>query len=429
VLIFDEASAAVCDLVRKVSRRGLDRVIAVAATARRPDDGGVWALLEAGAADVFCWDHSEHAAAEIAARVERWEQVEERVRAPGVADRLIGTSARWLAALREVVEAALFTRAPVLISGDTGTGKELVAHVMHELDTRSGKRRLALLDCTTVVPTLSGSEFFGHERGAFTGAVAARDGAFARADHGTLFLDEVGELPLNLQAELLRVTQEGTYKRVGSDVWRKTEFRLICATNRDLAADTAKDTFRRDFYYRIAGVKLRLPSLRERPEDILPLARHFLAQVDGGERTRDFDPVVQAFLLERDYPGNVRDLRHLVLRVGFRHVGPGPITIGDVPEEEHSSGAHSRANANAGEWETCVRHALARGMTLSEIKTTAADTAIGVAISDEGSLKQAARRLGVTTRALQLRRSGGVTPRGTARPPRDRKGAGRGRRP
>ncbi len=135
-----------------------------------------------------------------------------------------------------MVEIARFTDAAVLITGESGTGKERMAQLIHELDPRPKKGRLVVLDCSTVVPSLSGSEFFGHEKGAFTGASAPRSGAFELADGGTLFLDEVGELAVPLQAELLRVIQEGTFKRVGSNTWRRSAFRLVCATNRDLAA-------------------------------------------------------------------------------------------------------------------------------------------------------------------------------------------------
>jgi transcriptional regulator with GAF, ATPase, and Fis domain len=137
----------------------------------------------------------------------------------------------------------------VLITGESGTGKELIARLIHALDSRVDKGDFVILDCTTVVPTLSGSEFFGHEKGAFTGAIAQRDGAFAMADGGTLFLDEIGELPLVLQAELLRVIEEGMYKRVGSNTWRKTSFRLLCATNRDLLQEESRGNFRKDLYY------------------------------------------------------------------------------------------------------------------------------------------------------------------------------------
>src|SRR5262249_44123862 len=154
---------------------------------------------------------------------------------------------------------------------------ELLARLIHELNAATKERSLVVVDCTTIVPELSGSEFFGHERGAFTGAVAARDGAFALADGGTLFLDEIGELPSHLQAQLLRVIEEGTYKRVGGNAWQRTNFRLVCATNRDLPRLVEAGKFRGDLYFRIASWVFRIPPLSERIEDILPLARHFLA--------------------------------------------------------------------------------------------------------------------------------------------------------
>ena len=223
----------------------------------------------------------------------RWADVDRLAGSPVVRDVLAGTArpggrwsgrwSRWPA----------FADVSVLVTGESGTGKELVARLIHTLDPRPGKRDLVLLDCTTVVPSLSGSEFFGHERGAFTGAVGARDGAFAMADGGTLFLDEVGELPLGLQAELLRVVQEGTYKRVGGNTWRRTRFRLICATNRDLAAEETRGAFRRDFYYRIAAWRCHLPSLRERSAGHPPAGRHFLEPAPARRDAVEFDRPVQ----------------------------------------------------------------------------------------------------------------------------------------
>jgi transcriptional regulator with GAF, ATPase, and Fis domain len=263
-----------------------------------------------------------------------------------------------------------------------------------------------LLDCTTVVPSLSGSEFFGHERGAFTGAVSAREGAFAHADCGTLFLDEVAELEPALQAELLRVVQEGSYKRVGSDNWRRTRFRLICATNRDVHDDASG--FRRDLYYRIAGWTFHLPSLRERTEDIMPLVHHFVAEARPDEPGLELDEPVRQLLISRDYPGNVRDLRRLVLRIVARHVGPGPVTIGDVPIEERPDCSRPRGWREGG-FEHGIRRAITSGASLREITATAAKTAVEIALDDEqGNLKRAANRLGVTPRALQLRRAGRV---------------------
>jgi transcriptional regulator with GAF, ATPase, and Fis domain len=155
---------------------------------------------------------------------------------------------------------------------------------------------------------------FGHAKGAFTGASSDRHGAFALAHRGTLFLDEVGELPGHLQSELLRVIQEGTYKPVGSDRWEHTEFRLVCATYRDLHAMQAGDTFRTDLYHRIAATSVRLPSLRDRGSDLLALTGYFLA-VELGEHAPSLSPAVEAYLRQRDYPGNVRDLKHLVARM------------------------------------------------------------------------------------------------------------------
>ncbi|MBO0799699.1 MAG: sigma 54-interacting transcriptional regulator, partial [Blastocatellia bacterium] len=203
VVFFDQITPGLCGFLREASRGG--RVLAIAVSHSALAEGGAWQLLQAGASDVFSWDHSSDPSAEVVARFERWQEVDEIVQSPLVKKNLAGQSPAWMRALRQVVEIARFTDASVLITGESGTGKELIARLIHTLDARPNKRNLVVSDCTTIVPELSGSEFFGHERGAFTGAVAARDGAFALADGGTLFLDEVGELPLNLQAELLRV--------------------------------------------------------------------------------------------------------------------------------------------------------------------------------------------------------------------------------
>jgi transcriptional regulator with GAF, ATPase, and Fis domain len=319
---------------------------------------------------------------------------------------LVGTSQAWRCLLRQIIEVARFTDASVLIMGETGTGKELLARLIHELDPRTPKRELALVDCTTIVPELSGSEFFGHERGAFTGAVSPRESAFALADGGTLFLDEVGELPPGLQAQLLRVVQEHTYKRVGGNTWQHADFRLVCATNRDLLAGVKQGEFRSDLYYRIAGWVFKTPPLRERREDILPLAQHFLAQLHPGKQPPDFDVPVRDYLLQRDYPGNVRDLRQLVWRIGHRHVGPGPITAGDIPEDERLVYGTAFKDWRSAHFESAIRHALAIGVGLKKISQAAADAAIRIAVAEEeGNLQRAAKRLDVTDRALQLRRA------------------------
>jgi transcriptional regulator with GAF, ATPase, and Fis domain len=405
LLLFDVFTPELADWIRERSGRGEERLLAVGPREALSRGAG-WKLLAAGASDVLAWPDLAGAADVIAARFARWEEVDRLVRSALVTKNLVGQSLAWRAALRQIVEVARFSASSVLLGGESGTGKELVARLIHSLDAREEKRELVTLDCTTIVPELSGSEFFGHERGSFTSAVAAREGAFALADGGTLFLDEVGELPLRLQAELLRVVQEGTYKRLGSNAWQKTRFRLVCATHRDLLGELAEGRFRRDFYYRIAAWTCRLPPLRERREDIPVLVRHFLRE-RFGEAAPEIDPVVLDLLLCRDYPGNVRDLRQLVGRIAHRHVGNGPITIGDVPEEERPQGEDcALPPPEVDGFEGAIRQALGRGMSLKEIGNVATDAAVRLAIETEGgNLRRAAERLGVTDRALQMRRA------------------------
>ncbi|HYT59798.1 MAG TPA: sigma-54 factor interaction domain-containing protein [Haliangiales bacterium] len=251
--IFEKESPDLLEFVQQSTRNGSDRIMVVAVDKAALAGAIPWKLMQAGASDVLAWNSSNNPAATIAARLHRWQAVEDVVNSALVKDNLVGRSRAWVSVLRQVVEVARYTDTSVLITGESGTGKELIARLIHTLDTRPKKHDLVVLDCTTVVPELSGSEFFGHERGAFTHAVASRDGAFGLADGGSLFLDEVGELPLSLQAELLRIVQERTYKRIGSNVWKSVNFRLICATNRNLEEEKARGTFRLDFYHRIAS--------------------------------------------------------------------------------------------------------------------------------------------------------------------------------
>ena len=362
--------------------------------------------MQAGASDVFAWDSTDSPAA-IAARFQHWKAVDDLVNSPLVRGNLVGRSRAWVSVLRQVIDLACYTDSSVLITGESGTGKELIARLIHTLDTRANKRDLVVLDCTTVVPELSGSEFFGHERGAFTHAVASRDGAFALADGGSLFLDEVGELPLSLQAELLRIVQERTYKRIGSNAWKNVNFRLICATNRNLEEEKARGAFRLDFYHRIASWTCKLPSLNERREDIIPLTQHFLRQIHGESEAPELDPAVRDYMMLRNYPGNVRDLRQLVTRMAKRHVGRGPITVGDIPEDESPFAAQTmRSEWKDSGFQNAIRHAVSLGVTLRDIGNGATEIAIRIALENEsGSLQRAAQKLGVTDRALQLRQA------------------------
>jgi transcriptional regulator with GAF, ATPase, and Fis domain len=397
-IVFNRVDDELLALARDTSRAGHRRVLGIA-TAPEPLDGDdAWRLLGEGMADIVTWEGSEA----VRARIDRWQVIDELVASPLVAEHLVGSSPAWRSVLRNIVEIAYFSDVDVLITGESGTGKELTAQLIHTLDRRPGKGDLIVVDCTTIVPSLSGSELFGHERGAFTGAVAARDGAFALADGSTLFLDEVGELPLALQAELLRAVQEGTYKRVGSNRWQRAQFRLVCATNRDLRASCDDGTFRADLFFRLAAATVEMPPLRERAEDILSLASHFMADDSGS--SPPLSPPVRDLLQARDYPGNVRDLKQLMSRISLRHVGPGPVTAGDVPLSERPlPGARSGWQE---ELATALRRAVAMEVPLREIVDTARQTAISLALSTaDGSLRHAATRLGVSDRTLQIHRA------------------------
>jgi transcriptional regulator with GAF, ATPase, and Fis domain len=405
IICFSRVDDELYELVREVSNNKAKRVLAVPIAGLQIDNAQAWQLRLAGASDVLLRSSGPEMAETVKARFDRWHVVDELIQAPSV-KKLVGESPAWQTTLRQVVEVARFTNAAVLLIGESGTGKEMVGRLVHELDPKASLNELVVADCSTLVPELSGSEFFGHERGAFTGAVGARDGAFEEANGGTLFLDEVGELPLAMQAQLLRVVQEGTYKRVGSNTWRHSDFRLVSATNRDLLQSTANGQFRHDLYHRIAGWIFRLPPLRERHEDVLPLAYHFLRSLLPDISVAAFAPPVREYLLQRSYPGNIRDLRQLMVRICSRHVGPGPITIGDLPDDEHPTDISTRDNWRQPEFERSIAHAISLGVGLKEISQAAADTATRIAVAEgNGSLRDAARRLGVTDRALQMRRA------------------------
>ncbi len=363
----------------------------------------VWELLAAGADEFFAWNQVEQPERNILARLDRWGAVGDLLQSARVREQLVGQCPMWRKLLRQVVEAACFSTAPVLILGESGTGKELIAKLIHDLDSRPDKRDFVVADCTTVVPELSGSEFFGHEKGAFTNAVANRDGAFALADGGTLFLDEIGELPLPLQAELLRAVQEGMYKRVGSNFWRQSRFRLVSATNRNLQAEAQQGRFREDLYYRISACVCHAPPLRERRDDIPALVQFFLKKYLATEKPPALDEMMQYYLLTRDYRGNVRELQQLVARIAYRHTGNGPITVGDLPEGDRPNIARMMNPWDTPEFENALRLAVTNGMGLKEIKRCVSNKAMELAIAGEsGNLQNAAQRLQVSDRTLQM---------------------------
>ncbi|WP_187669965.1 nitric oxide reductase transcriptional regulator NorR [Zestomonas carbonaria] len=237
---------------------------------------------------------------------------------------LIGQSAAHRTLIEEVALVG-DSELTVLISGETGVGKELVAEAIHAASPRA-RRPLISLNCAALPDSLVESELFGHVRGAFSGAVSERSGKFELADGGTLFLDEVGELPLAVQAKLLRVLQSGQLQRVGSDRDHRVDVRVLAATNRDLAAEVRAGRFRADLYHRLSVYPLRVPPLRERGRDVLLLAGYFLEQNRArmGLRSLRLSAAAQKALLAYDWPGNVRELEHLIGRAALKALSQHP---------------------------------------------------------------------------------------------------------
>jgi DNA-binding NtrC family response regulator len=195
---------------------------------------------------------------------------------------------------------------------------------------------------------------------------------------------------------------------VGGNLWQTTEFRLVCATNRDLRDLVARGQFRLDLYYRIAGWVFHTPTLRDRREDILPLANHFLRVFQNEDGASELDPAVQQYLVTREYPGNIRDLRQLLQRIAHRHVGAGPVTPGDIPEEDRPNEGDVPAQRETGQLDQAVAQAIAMGTGLRAIAQATTDAAIRIAVqSERGNLQKAAKLLGVTDRALQMRKASG----------------------
>jgi two-component system response regulator AtoC len=278
----------------------------------------------------------------------------------------------------EVIKTVAKSNASVLIIGDTGTGKELVARAVHSQSHRRDKPFVAV-SCAALPESLLESELFGHERGAFTGAVAQRKGRFELAHRGTLFLDEIGEISANMQVHLLRVLEEKQITRVGGTEPVKVDTRLVSATNKDLKTAVKEGKFREDLYYRLNVVTIELPPLKERREDIPLLAQHFLAKfaVENQKEVSTFSPEAMDFIMNYHWPGNVRELENAIERAVIL-AKDNVITLAELPQE----------------------HLAPLPSSLRDLREVEREHILGVLAQTGGNYSEAARILGVTRMTL-----------------------------
>jgi two-component system response regulator AtoC len=271
--------------------------------------------------------------------VEENQFLRERVDTESDLHGIVGSSAKIQDVLR-MISRLKDTRTPVLISGESGTGKELVARAIHFRGSFANRPFVAV-DCGSLVPTLIESELFGYEKGAFTGALRSKTGLFQSANGGTIFLDEIGELPLELQAKLLRVLQEKEIRPVGSNQKIKVDVRVVAATNRDLETEYRNGTFRKDLYFRLNVVTVHLPSLRERRSDI-PMLAHWFLDRHAPDNSMQVTNAAMKCLLQYDWPGNVRELENCIERAVA--LGDGKLVdLGDLPPTIASASPSSEA--------------------------------------------------------------------------------------
>jgi DNA-binding NtrC family response regulator len=326
------------------------------------------------------------------------------------AEGLIGQSPALLKLKSQLAQFA-DSQFPVLIEGESGSGKELVARSLHRQSIRAGKPYFAL-NCAAIAPTLVEPTLFGHAKGAFTGAVAARAGYFEEAGEGTLFLDEIGELPLEMQAKLLRVLENGEYQRVGETSSRISHARMIAASNRDLRQEIKRAAFRPDLYHRLSVFTLAVPPLRELGDDKLLLLEHFrrFYAEQSGVQPFSLDAAAERRWLAYAFPGNVRELRNIVIRLTVKQAGRVLTTEDLEPEFDVESGIPAEDAPGEGDViAQAVRHLeRSRGIQLDQMLQSLERGYIEAALRlTRGNVSQAAKLLGVNRTTLYSRMNGG----------------------
>jgi formate hydrogenlyase transcriptional activator len=323
--------------------------------------------------------------------------LESEIRSELYFEEIVGNSEPLRRVLQEI-ETVAPTDSTVLIYGETGTGKELIARALHNLSSRTSNA-FVKLNCAAIPTGLLESELFGHEKGAFTGAIAQRVGRFELANRGTIFLDEVGEIPLELQPKLLRVLQEREFERLGSTRTIRTDARLIAATNRDLKTMVEEQRFRSDLYYRLNVFPIRVPSLRERKDDIPQLIRHFVKEFSRrNQRVIDTIPSeTMRALVRYHWPGNIRELQNVIERAVIISRGPVlNVALAEITPEVASTSAPAVAAAKSASYESLQE-------TLQDTERNQILRALGEADGVVAGPNGAAARLGMKRSTLQLR--------------------------
>jgi formate hydrogenlyase transcriptional activator len=318
---------------------------------------------------------------------------------------IIGESPALQSVLFEVEQVAP-ADSTVLLLGETGTGKELIAKAIHARSRRCD-RTLVKVNCAALPPTLIESELFGHEKGAFTGAVSRKIGRFELADSGTLFLDEIGELPLALQTKLLRVLQEKEFERVGSSVTQKVDVRVIAASNRNLAEAVREGTFRSDLYYRLRVFPIELPPLRARKEDVPLLVWHFLEQLTRtiGKQIERVPAATMARLIAYDWPGNIRELRNVLERALV--LSSGPVLRLDVLGESFQAAVPSNtAGGSARALEDVEREHILRTLEACDWRVKGQGNAAAQLKLHPNTLQSRMKKLGIRRPGPRPRRAG-----------------------
>ena len=356
--------------------------------------------LKKGAFDYITKPFEQDELKTIILKAVKTRQLDDHCLPPAAGDvdqyRIVGTSSRMSEILR-IVQKVSPTETTVLITGETGTGKELIARAIHTHSSRS-KQPFIKINCAAIAQNLVESELFGYEKGAFTGAVATKPGRFELAHKGTLFLDEVGEIPREVQAKLLQAIQDQSFERVGGLKTIAVDVRLITATNKNLPDEIKEGRFREDLYYRLNVFPIHLPPLRERPDDILPLAKHFLekSNLKLGKKVQELSPEVGDRLLAYSWPGNIRELEHLVERLVLMADG-SVLTTEALPSDILKVDSAQGFNPSAALEET------PRDALKSHLEEMEKQIITRCLEECEGNVTRASQKLGLSRKGLQLK--------------------------